>query len=55
MNWKKATMKQLRNIAFQDDDAPWVHRIAAAAELRNRYQRNRYSRVQHKRKEMYPR
>lgn len=36
LDYSKASIKQLQNIAFEDNEADWTHRTAAQAELLRR-------------------
>lgn len=42
LDYRKASIAQLRNIANEDDEADWADRIAAQAELLRRKYPNRY-------------
>ncbi|MEK3718925.1 hypothetical protein [Paenibacillus sp. FSL R7-0333] len=54
MNWKKATLPQLYEIAFNDSGAPIMHKHSALAEIQRR-QPQRREKVNYKMKKVYPR
>ncbi|WP_155990420.1 hypothetical protein [Paenibacillus graminis] len=53
MHWKKATLGQLYEIAYNDEGAAAIYKRNAQAEIERRRQR-RWGRVNHKIKAVYP-
>ncbi|WP_179087029.1 hypothetical protein [Paenibacillus odorifer] len=54
MNWKKATLGQLYEIAYNDDGAASIYKNNALAEIQRR-RKKPMSKVNHKIKAVYPR
>jgi hypothetical protein len=54
VNWKKATLGQLYEIAYNDDGAAPIYKRSAIAEIKRRRKRPK-NRVNHKIKAVYPR
>ncbi|MEK4236514.1 hypothetical protein [Paenibacillus sp. FSL H7-0714] len=54
MNWKKATLGQLYEIAYNDDGAAPIYKRNALAEIQRRRERPK-SKVNHIIKAVYPR
>lgn len=54
MDWKKATLGQLYEIAYNDEEAAEIHKRNAQAEIQRRRKRPK-SKVNHKIKAVYPR
>lgn len=55
MNWKKATLGQLYEIAYNDDGAAPIHKRAAIEEIRRKTRRKPKGKINYKEKKVYPR